>query len=312
MESRALTLAVTFGLGLVLTFWLVVVAVLLVDFTPGTNEISISTETAPAAAADVDLGAADQAENADEPGTEAADEGAPSGTAAGDATEESVETADDPDQTGDTTADAPSEVALASIAHRIAPGDTLIAIGAQYGVDWQQIASINNIADPNLIAAGRILQIPDPDAVSLVTISTVEEDAAAELDGIFDAWAAQTEVPVELLKAVAWQESRWDPGAVGLQGEVGIGQLLPEIHRFVETDLSARPLDATDPADSVEAMARYLGWLLGETQGDTSATLASYHQGLVSQRNIGWDDSTIQYIASVVAIRPEFVDRPAS
>ncbi len=39
-------------------------------------------------------------------------------------------------------------------------GDTLLAIGQRFGVAWQELASINGIADPNLIYLGQVLKIP--------------------------------------------------------------------------------------------------------------------------------------------------------
>lgn len=312
-----LSLTVTLGLLAVAAGWVVTVALLMISYTPGTNAIELRAAeggasvdaTAPADASTAEGAALDEADAGD--GTGTAPEVA-EGDAAGQAASGVVSAGGNDDAAE--PAGAQNVVAApvaASLVHRIVPGDTLIGIGANYGVDWRQIASINNISDPNVIAAGRILQIPNPEAVALVTLASVDDALATELDAVFDSWAAQTDVPLELLKAVAWHESRWDPQLVGLQGEIGIGQLLPEIHAFVENDLSKRPLDAASPADSVEAMARYLGWLLAETQGDTSATLASYHQGLTSQRNIGWNGETIQYISEVIAIRPEFVARTA-
>ena len=211
---------------------------------------------------------------------------------------------DENDVAGTDTPESGDAVA-ATIAHRVERGDTLIAIGAQYGVDWQLIAQLNQITDPNVIGVGRVLQVPNPDATGEVTLPAQTTD----LEALFDSWAESTGVPTELLQAVAWYESEWDPTLLGPAGELGIGQLLPEVHTFVERDLAQRTLDPSVPADSVEAMARYLGWLLTETQGDTSATLAAYHQGLLSQRNIGWNDDTIAYIAAVVSLRPQFVDR---
>ncbi len=46
------------------------------------------------------------------------------------------------------------------IVHRIAPGETLSAIGRRYGVDIWTIASYNHLFDPDLIQAGDTLCIP--------------------------------------------------------------------------------------------------------------------------------------------------------
>lgn len=40
-------------------------------------------------------------------------------------------------------------------------GDTLSGIGARYGVAWKDIATLNNIKNPNLIYVGDILKIPN-------------------------------------------------------------------------------------------------------------------------------------------------------
>jgi LysM repeat protein len=44
--------------------------------------------------------------------------------------------------------------------HTVRAGERLFRIGLQYGVDWQEIARANNIADPSLIYPGQVLCIP--------------------------------------------------------------------------------------------------------------------------------------------------------
>lgn len=43
--------------------------------------------------------------------------------------------------------------------YTIRPGDTLSGIGARFGVNWRDLASWNNIANPNLIYSGRTLNL---------------------------------------------------------------------------------------------------------------------------------------------------------
>lgn len=47
-------------------------------------------------------------------------------------------------------------------AYTIQPGDTLSAIARRFGTTVERLASLNGIADPNRIYAGRTLQLPDP------------------------------------------------------------------------------------------------------------------------------------------------------
>nr|WP_244242529.1 LysM domain-containing protein [Nocardioides seonyuensis] len=39
-------------------------------------------------------------------------------------------------------------------------GDTLSEIGARFGVDWREIARVNNIENPDLIHPGQKFTIP--------------------------------------------------------------------------------------------------------------------------------------------------------
>jgi LysM repeat protein len=45
--------------------------------------------------------------------------------------------------------------------HSIKRGDTLSALAQRYGTSVQDLAKTNNIKDPNLIIAGKTLQVPD-------------------------------------------------------------------------------------------------------------------------------------------------------
>jgi LysM repeat protein len=44
--------------------------------------------------------------------------------------------------------------------YTVVRGDTLARIAARFGTNWQTLASLNNIANPNLIYAGQVLRLP--------------------------------------------------------------------------------------------------------------------------------------------------------
>jgi murein DD-endopeptidase MepM/ murein hydrolase activator NlpD len=48
------------------------------------------------------------------------------------------------------------------IHHFVRPGETLAAIGRMYGVGWQSLAMVNQLADPHLIEVGQVIWIPSP------------------------------------------------------------------------------------------------------------------------------------------------------
>jgi lipoprotein-anchoring transpeptidase ErfK/SrfK len=45
--------------------------------------------------------------------------------------------------------------------HVVQPGEWLTTIAKQYGVEWTEIVRLNAIADPNRIAVGTVLKIPN-------------------------------------------------------------------------------------------------------------------------------------------------------
>jgi murein DD-endopeptidase MepM/ murein hydrolase activator NlpD len=53
--------------------------------------------------------------------------------------------------------------------YTVAPGDTLGAIANQFGVAVEDLAAYNGIVDPNLLAVGQVLAIPDGTGVALAT-----------------------------------------------------------------------------------------------------------------------------------------------
>lgn len=46
------------------------------------------------------------------------------------------------------------------IQHIVRPGETLAAIGRAYGIAWQALAKVNQLADPHLIEVGQAIWIP--------------------------------------------------------------------------------------------------------------------------------------------------------
>lgn len=74
-------------------------------------------------------------------------------------------------------------VAAAPVQHVIRPGETLGAIASRYGVTADLILRANNIANPNLIYYGQVLNIWTPQTVD----STVDPDTAAVAEPSTDA-----------------------------------------------------------------------------------------------------------------------------
>jgi soluble lytic murein transglycosylase len=83
---------------------------------------------------------------------------------------------------------------------------------------------------------------------------------------------------LELLLAIARQESRFSPGVASPVGAVGLLQLMPTTAAEVAGEkLSAAQL--REPDRSAVLGARYLGGLLQQWQGNPWLTVASYNAG---------------------------------
>ena len=78
-----------------------------------------------------------------------------------------------------------------------------------------------------------------------------------EYDSIFKEVGKQYDVNPELLKAIAKQESNFNPAAKGESGEIGMMQLMPTIrNKYIPNQ------DPTDPRSSVIGAAKFLNHLM--------------------------------------------------
>jgi soluble lytic murein transglycosylase-like protein len=115
----------------------------------------------------------------------------------------------------------------------------------------------------------------------------------------FRAASRETGLPLSLLAAVAWEESRMDPDAVSPAGARGLLQLMPGTAEIVG-------VTASGPAANVRAGARYLRLMLDRFHGDLELALAAYNAGPTAVAEAGgapWVE-TLRY-AKNVEVRAE-------
>ena len=64
------------------------------------------------------------------------------------------------------------------IQYEIAPGDGLRTIADQFGVDYQELITLNSILDPDHIEVGDVLDIPAPTTIPTTTTTTTTTTVA--------------------------------------------------------------------------------------------------------------------------------------
>jgi N-acetylmuramoyl-L-alanine amidase len=201
-----------------------------------------------------------------------------------------------------------------TVQYTVKAGDTLSEIAMRSGVSSRLLAEQNGLADRHTIRAGQVLTVPVGSGVAVASSGRytqlpariVQNPERLALVPLFEKWAKANGIPVDLLMAVAWQESGWNNAAVSSVGARGIGQIMPTTGTWIATTLIGRPeLDSANPEDNIRMSARYLAWLI-ERMGDERLAIASYYQGQGSVASGPLFSSTEQYIANVQVQRRFF------
>jgi hypothetical protein len=91
--------------------------------------------------------------------------------------------------------------------------------------------------------------------------------------GIIYDEAKKNDLPPELLAAVVHTESQFVPTARSNRGAVGLMQLVPGTGRWLGAD------NLNDPAQNIQAGAKYLRYLTDRFAGDQQKALAAYNAG---------------------------------
>ena len=111
----------------------------------------------------------------------------------------------------------------------------------------------------------------------------------------FRAAAEDARLPASLLAAVAYVESRFEPGARSPRGAIGLLQVMP-------STAAALGLDADRPETNVLAGARFLRAML-DRFGSSDLALAAYNAGPAAVERAGGAPSgeTLRYVIDVTA-----------
>jgi len=175
--------------------------------------------------------------------------------------------------------------------YTVRPGDTLTGIAARYGTTLSTLARTNRL-DPNrFLLVGARLRVP-----------TGVVAGRGEVRALLDRWAAHYGVDARLVRALAWQESGYQPQIVSHAGAHGVMQVTGGTWEFVETVLLGRSMARTTEGN-IRVGTAFLAHLLRRFRGDERLAVGAYYQGARSVRRHGLFRETRRYVANVLALK---------
>lgn len=192
-----------------------------------------------------------------------------------------------------------TEITAARGSYVVRPGDTLSAIAAKHRTTVSALAAANGIETPNLVVEGAKLRLPA--AVASTAAGPAENLSHSTVRGYVDKWALHYGVPVNLARALAWQESGFQVNVTSSVGAWGPLQVMPDTWTFVETVLLGRTVPRTGEG-GVEVGLALLRHLLRRFDGDQRLALAAWYQGERAVRERGLYEETKVFVANVLAL----------
>jgi peptidoglycan hydrolase-like protein with peptidoglycan-binding domain len=176
--------------------------------------------------------------------------------------------------------------------HVVRPGETLTAIAERNGTTVRALASTNKLDPSSVLLIGVKLVVPKGQTVARRTSVTAS----------IDRWAAHYGVSARLARALAWQESGFQPHVRSSVGATGVMQVIPATRDFVELFVIGRRVPRTTDG-GIRVGVAYLDHLLDEFEGNIRRALGAYYQGPAAVREDGLYPETRRFVANVLALR---------
>jgi LysM repeat protein len=189
--------------------------------------------------------------------------------------------------------------ATGSGSYVVRPGDTLTEIAAKHKTTVSALVSANGLDSPNLVVEGAKLRLPG--AVAPTAATPAQSLSHSTVRGYVDKWAQHYGIPVNLARALAWQESGFQVNVTSSVGAWGPMQVMPDTWTFVETVLLGRTVPRTGEGGVQVGMA-LLHHLLRRFGGDQRLAIAAWYQGEKAVRERGLYDETKTFVANVLAL----------
>jgi LysM repeat protein len=212
------------------------------------------------------------------------------------------------------------------VTHIVRFAETLSGIAIHYGVSVDAIAAANDIANPSFILVGQELRVPHrgggKHAISHRRAGhhhaarrrmPVEMAALvrqrADIGRLIRQEARAQNLAPAFAKAVAWQESGWQPRIVSSAGAIGVMQLLPATADWVSATVLGEPVNLWDARSNVRAGLALLKHYLRRYDGNRSLALGAYYQGQAGTDRNGIYPISRPYIDSILILESMFARR---
>ena len=181
----------------------------------------------------------------------------------------------------------------------VKPGDSLTAIADRHATTVRALARVNRIDPARILLIGKPLRIP----VSMTrTAVPPAAPSRAFIRRRLSFWAGHYGVDANLVRAVAWMESGYQPHVVSSVGAAGVMQVTPATWEFVEIVVVGKKVPRTVDGN-IRVGVAFLANLIERFDGSLRKALAGYHQGPHSVRTRGLYVETRRYVEDVLALR---------
>jgi Transglycosylase SLT domain len=141
------------------------------------------------------------------------------------------------------------------------------------GITGGITGAVQDVAKTVTAAPAQVAQAPA--AIANVAEQVKQQFFQKEVPfgGIIYQEAKKNDLPPELVAAVVHTESKFVPTARSNRGAVGLMQLVPKTGRWLGAN------NLTDPAQNIQAGAKYLRYLTDRFSGDQQKAIAAYNAG---------------------------------
>jgi LysM repeat protein len=218
------------------------------------------------------------------------------------------------------------------VTHIVRFAETLSGIALHYRVSVGAIAAANDIPNPSLIRVGQELRVPHhrhrhhrhhprhhrarhnqrrhaahdaPRWRMPVEMAALVRHRSA-VGRLIQHEAQRQGIPPALARAVAWQESGWQPGLVSSAGAIGVMQLLPATADWVGATMLGERVNLWSTSSNVRAGVALLRHYLHHYAGSRRLALAAYYQGQAGTDRYGVYPVSEPYIDSILILEAMF------